>query len=90
LINTANAAALTANTMSITFSLDGDPANVTPVAKLENRFVYDYNASNTANVQYSSNFFNTGNTFAKSGADIATFTNGTGNIVTGLVTNYTS
>ena len=90
LINTANAAALTANTMSITFSLDGDPANVTPVAKLDNRFVYDYNSSNTANVQYSSNFFNTGNTFAKSGADIATFTNGTGNIVTGLVTNYTS
>ena len=90
LINQANAAALTANTMSITFSFDGDTANVTPVAKLDNRFVYDYNASNTANVQYSSTFFDTGNTTPKSGADVATFTNGTGNITTGLVTNYTS
>jgi hypothetical protein len=90
LTNQANAAALTANTMSITFSFDGDVANVTPVAKLDNRFVYDYNSSNTANVQYSSNFFDTGNTIAKSGADVATFTNGTGNIIPGLVTNYTS
>jgi len=81
---------LTANTMSILFSFDGDEANTAPVAKLENRFVYDYNASNTANVQYSSNFFTTGNTLPKSGADVATATNGTGNIFTGLVTNYTS
>ena len=90
LVNQANAAALTANTMSITFSFDGDTANVTPVAKLDNRFVYNYNSSNTANVQYSSTFFDTGNTTPKSGADVATFTNGTGNITTGLVTNYTS
>jgi hypothetical protein len=90
LTNQANAAALTANTMSITFSFDGDTANVTPVAKLDNRFVYNYNSSNTANVQYSSTFFDTGNTTPKSGADVATFTNGTGNITTGLVTNYTS
>ena len=90
LANQANAAALTANTMSITFSYDGNVSNTTPVARLENRFVWDYNASNTANVQYSSNFFNTGNTLPLSGAEAETFTNGTGNILTGLVTNYTS
>jgi hypothetical protein len=90
LANEANAAALTANTMSITFSYDGNVSNTAPVAKLENRFVFSYNASNTANVQYSSNFFNTGNTFPKSGAEAETFSNGTGNILTGLVTNYTS
>ena len=90
LANQANAALLTANTMSITFSFDGNVSNTAPVARLENRFVYNYNASNTANVQFSSNFFNTGNTFPKSGADAETFTNGTGNILTGLVTNYTS
>jgi hypothetical protein len=90
LANQANAALLTANTMSITFSYDGNVSNTAPVARLENRFVYSYNASNTANVQYSSNFFNTGNTFPKSGADVETFSNGTGNILTGLVTNYTS
>jgi hypothetical protein len=76
--------------MSITFSFDGNSSNVVPVAKLENRFVYDYNASNTANVQYLSNFFNTGNTMPKSGAEADTFTNTTGNILTGLVTNFTS
>ena len=90
LTNQANAAALTANTMSITFSYDGNVSNTAPVAKLQNRFVWDYNASNTANVQYSSNFFNTGNTLPLSGAEADTFSNGTGNIVTGLVTNYTS
>ena len=90
LVNQANAVLLTANTMSITFSYDGNVSNTAPVARLENRFVYSYNASNTANVQYSSNFFNTGNTFPKSGADVETFSNGTGNILTGLVTNYTS
>jgi len=90
LANQANAAALTANTMSILFSFDGNVSNTTPVAKLENRFVFNYNASNTANTMFSSNFFNTGNTFPKSGADVETFTNGTGNIVTGLVSNYTS
>jgi hypothetical protein len=90
LANQANAALLTANTMQILFSFDGDYANTAPVAKLENRFVYDYNASNTANVQYLSNFFNTGNTLPLSGADVATATNGTGNIFTGLVTNYQS
>ena len=90
LANQANTALLTANTMSITFSYDGNVSNTAPVAKLENRFVYDYNASNTANVQYLSNFFNTGNTLPLSGADVATATNGTGNILTGLVTNFTS
>ena len=90
LANQANAALLTANTMSITFSYDGNVSNTTPVARLENRFVWDYNASNTANVQYSSNFFNTGNTLPLSGAEAETFSNGTGNILTGLVTNYTS
>ena len=90
LTNQANAALLTANTMSITFSYDGNPANVTPVAKLENLYVWNYNSSNTANTQFSSTFFDTGNTTPKSGADVATFTNGTGNITTGLVTNYTS
>ncbi len=90
LANQANAELLTANTMSITFSFDGNSSNVVPVAKLENRFVYDYNASNTANVQYLSNFFNTGNTMPKSGAEADTFTNTTGNILTGLVTNFTS
>jgi hypothetical protein len=90
LANQANAALLTANTMSITFSFDGNVSNTVPAAKLENRFVYSYNASNTANVQYSSNFFTTGNTLPQSGAEPETFANGTGNILTGLVTNYTS
>ena len=90
LANQANAALLTANTMSITFSYDGNVSNTTPAAKLENRFVYSYNSSNTANVQYSSNFFTTGNTMPQSGAEPTTFTNGTGNILTGLVSNYTS
>jgi hypothetical protein len=90
LANQANAAALTANTMSILFSFDGNVSNTTPVAKLENRFVFNYNASNTANTMFSSNFFNTGNTMPKSGAEADTFTNTTGNIVTGLVSNYTS
>lgn len=90
LANQANAALLTANTMSILFSFDGNVSNTTPVARLENRFVYNYNAANTANVQFSSNFFNTGNTLPRSGAEDATFANATGNIVTGLVSNYTS
>ena len=90
LANQANAALLTANTMSITFSYDGNVSNTTPAAKLENRFVYSYNSSNSANVQYSSNFFTTGNTMPQSGAEADTFTNTTGNILTGLVSNYTS
>ena len=90
LANQSNAALLTANTMSITFSYDGNVSNTTPAAKLENRFVYSYNSANTANVQYSSNFFTTGNTMPQSGAEANTFTNGTGNILTGLVSNYNS
>lgn len=90
LANEANAAALTANTMSILFSFDGNVSNTTPVARLENRFVFNYNASNTANTMFSSNFFTTGNTLPKSGAEADTFTNNTGNIVTGLVSNFTS
>jgi len=90
LINQANAAALTANTMSITFSFDGNVSNTAPVAKLDNRFVYNYNASNTANTQFSATFVDSGNTIAKSGAEVETFANATGNILTGLVTNYTS
>jgi hypothetical protein len=90
LINEANVANLTANTMHILFSFDGDDANTAPVARLDNRFVYDYNAANTANVQFISNFFNTGNTMPKSGAEADTFSNATGNILTGLVTNYQS
>jgi hypothetical protein len=90
LANEANAALLTANTMSITFSFDGNVSNTAPVAKLENRFVFNYNSSNTANTQFSSTFVDTGNTMPKSGAEVETFTNATGNIVTGLITNYTS
>jgi hypothetical protein len=90
LANQANAALLTANTMSITFSYDGNPANVTPVAKLENLYVWNYNSSNTANTQFSSTFFDTGNTTPKSGAEVETFANATGDIVLGLITNYTS
>jgi hypothetical protein len=90
LINEANVANLTANTMHILFSFDGDDANTAPVARLDNRFVYNYNAANTANVQFISNFFNTGNTMPKSGAEADTFSNATGNILTGLVTNYQS
>jgi hypothetical protein len=90
LANEANIANLTANTMHILFSFDGDEANTAPVARLDNRFVYNYNASNTANTMFSSNFFTTGNTMPKSGAEADTFSNGTGNILTGLVTNYQS
>jgi hypothetical protein len=90
LANQANPALLAANTMSITFSYDGNPANVTPVAKLENLYVWNYNSSNTANTQFSSTFFDTGNTTPKSGAEVETFANATGDIVLGLITNYTS
>jgi len=90
LANEANIANLTANTMHILFSFDGDEANTAPVARLDNRFVFNYNASNTANTMFSSNFFTTGNTMPKSGAEADTFSNSTGNILTGLITNYQS
>ena len=82
-----DAANLTANTMNITFSFDGDVANVVNVSRLTNKYVWDYSTPPT---RYAANFFETGNTTAKSGAQISTWTNGTGNLDLGLVTGYTS
>lgn len=77
----------TAGNMSITMSIaDSTP---TYISKLTNRFVQDFNggeaggAANTGNVwnptqvlndiEYAANFFVDGETFAKSGADVATW-----------------
>jgi hypothetical protein len=86
-----DAANLTANTMNITFSYDGDTANVVNVSKLTNKYVWDY-VGNTSAIgnRYAANFFETGNTTAKSGAQADTWTNTTGELTLGLVTGYTS
>jgi hypothetical protein len=87
LANVANAANLTANTMSITFSFDGNAANVTNVSRLSNKFVWDYSTPPT---RFAANFFETGNTISKSGAQVSTWVNATGNLTLGAVTDYTS
>lgn len=82
-----DAANLTANTMNITFSYDGDVANVVNVSRLTNKYVWDYDTPPT---RYAANFFETGNTIAKSGAEAVTWTNTTGDLTLGQVTDYTS
>ena len=91
LANQANAALLTGNTMSITISYDGDVGNVVNVSKLTNKYVWDY-VGNTSTIgnRYVANFFETGNTIAKSGAQADTWTNGTGDLTLAMVTDYTS
>ena len=54
-------------------------------SKLTNKYIWD-----SANVRYAVNFFDAGNTTVKSGAEISTWTNTTGNLDLGLVNNYTS
>jgi hypothetical protein len=86
-----DAANLTANAMNITFSFDGNVANVTNVSKLTNKYVWDYDGitSNVGN-RYAANFFESGNTTAKSGAEVDTWTNATGDLDLGQVSDYTS
>lgn len=85
ILTNTDAANLTANTMNITFSFDGNTANAVNVSKLTNKYVWDY-----SNTRYASNFFQSGNTIAKSGAQIQTWTNTTGLLELGEVTNVTS
>lgn len=74
--------AISSGQMYMTF--DAGAGNVY-ASKLTNKYIWD-----SANVRYAVNFFDAGNTTAKSGADVATWTNGTGNLTLGLVNNYTS
>jgi hypothetical protein len=85
ILTDTDAANLTANTMNITFSYDGNIANTVNVSKLTNKYVWDY-----SDTRYAANFFETGNTISKSGAQIATWPNTTGNLILGEVTNVTS
>jgi hypothetical protein len=84
LANTANAALLAADTMSITFNAGA--GNVV-ASKLTNKFIWDYSTPPT---RFAVNFFQTGNTTAKSGAQISTWTNGTGLLTLGNAQEYTS
>ena len=85
LSNVANGS-LTVNQMSINLSVPDGTGNVGNVKlqRLTNKYGLGYN-----NVQYFVNFFQPASnvvvTTAKSGADIATFSNGTGNITLALV-----
>jgi hypothetical protein len=85
LSNVANGS-LTVNQMSISVSVPDGAGNVDSVnlQRLTNKYGLGYD-----NVQYFVNFFQPASnvvvTTAKSGADIATFTNGTGNITLALV-----
>ena len=85
LANVANGN-LTVNQMSINLSVPDGTGNIGNVKlqRLTNKYGLGYN-----NVQYFVNFFQPASnvvvTTAKSGADIATFSNGTGNITLALV-----
>jgi hypothetical protein len=58
------------------------------VSRVNNKYVWDYSVPP---VKYLANFFdNTGGTANASGADVATWTNGTGLYTLGEVSNYTS
>ena len=58
------------------------------VSRVNNKYVWDYSVPP---VKYLANFFdNGGSTAAASGADVATWTNGTGLYTLGEVSNYTS
>ena len=78
----------TAGNMSITMAVGGDSTAVY-ISKLTNKFVQDFNGGETGgvantgdvwaetavvnNIEYASNFFTDTSTFAKSGADVATW-----------------
>ena len=102
---------LTVGNMSITMSI-GDSA-ATYISKLTNKYVQDFNGgetggnANTGNVwnpaqvvndiAYAANFFEDGEQFTKSGADLPTWAasngsdqNSNGTLTTALVENYTS
>jgi len=91
LTNQGNTAALTSGQMNMLYSYDGNVANVVPVQRLKNKFILDY-----ANTEYAATFFDSGNTTAKSGAEVVTWgTNGStqnadGTLTLGEVNNYTS
>ena len=84
---------LTAGNMSITMAVGGDSTAVF-VSKLTNKFVQDFNGGEiggnastgevwnttqvTNNIDYAANFFTDASTFAKSGAEVATWANSNG------------
>ena len=84
---------LTVGNMSITMAVGGDSTAVY-VSKLTNKFVQDFNGGETGgnastgdvwnpaqvvnNIDYAANFFTDTSTFAKSGAEVATWTSANG------------
>jgi len=84
-----NSGTPTAGNMSITMAVGGDSTAVY-ISKLTNKFVQDFNGGETGgvantgdvwaetavvnNIDYAANFFTDESTFAKSGADVATWT----------------
>lgn len=73
--------------MQVTANVDGTTFSV---SKMTNKYVWDYS---TPAVKYAANFFNGAGadvTTAGSGADTATWTNGSGDYSLAEVTNYTS
>jgi hypothetical protein len=84
LVDPAGGGLTTPGTMVINITTGG---NTIPVSKLTNKFVWDYD---TPANRYATNFFVAAGTTAKSGAEIDTWTNGTGNLDLAEVNDYTS
>jgi hypothetical protein len=85
LVNVASGS-LTAGQMQMT--VDYQSGTPVQVSRITNKYVWDYS---TPPVKYLANFFdNGGDTAAASGADVATWANGTGLYTLGEVSNYTS
>lgn len=80
------AASVTEGNMQISFDYG---SGATQVSRLTNKYVWDYSTPPT---RYAADFFvgSTPATTAKSGADITTWTNGTGELDLGQVSDYTS
>ena len=62
-------------------------ATAIQVSRLTNKYVWDYSIPA---VRYAVNFFDDASTTAKSGAEVSTWTNGTGNLDLGQIDNFTS
>jgi len=84
LVDPAGAGLTVPGTMVINITTGG---SVIPVSRLTNKFVWDY--ATPAN-RYAVNFFVATGTTAKSGAEIDTWTNGTGNLNLAEINDYTS
>lgn len=79
------AGAVTEGNMQINFDDDGTTVQA---SRLTNKYVWDYSVPP---VRYAANFFEAaGDTTAKSGAEIETWANGTGELTLGQVDNYTA